>query len=151
MGPEDRTRRDIAVPSTWRGLSECDREVLAAWLGRPGGGCTELHTDVCVGHISDELRAAAGEIPERQLEAMYALRIDALVLWNGRRLVVECKAWANAHALGQVLTYRHLLRRCGGAWAGASCCVVSRGIDDGLRGVYREFGVEAVQVGGVVG
>ena len=111
MGPDDRTRRDIGLPKSWRGLSMCDRAVLSAWLTRPGGGCTELHTDVCVGHISEELRAAASAIPERQLEAMYARRIDALVLGNGRGLGVEGKSVGKAHWAGQGLKDRAGPRR----------------------------------------
>lgn len=150
MGPDESTLRDVSAPRFWRGLSLRDRAVLSAWLNRPGVAIEELHTDVPVGEISSEVRAVAGEIPERQLEAMYALRIDALVRTNGERLVVECKAYANAHALGQVLTYRALLCRDGGPWAGATPCVCACGIDDVLRDVYRSFGVSVVCVGNVL-
>lgn len=150
MGPCDDTRRDPGVPRSWRGLSPRDRAVLIAWVSSPELSVLELHTDVPVGEISTELRAAAGHIPERQLEAMYALRIDALVRTSGARMVVECKPWGNAHALGQVLTYQALLRRYGGPWAGSTACVVTCGIDDDIRRVYRRYGVRVVTVGAVL-
>lgn len=151
MGPSEATIRDVNVPRSWRGLSLRDRAVLSAWLNRSDVLVDELHTDVPVGEISPELRAAAGGIPESQVEAMYALRIDALVRTNGERLVVECKPYGNAHALGQVLTYRALLGRHGGPWAVASPCVCACGIDEALLEVYRSFGVRVVLVGNILG
>ncbi len=150
MGPCEGTLRDVNAPRSWRGLSSRDRAVLSAWLNGPDLAIDELHTDVPVGEISAELRAVAGQIPESQLEAMYALRIDALVRTNGQRLVVECKPYGNAHALGQVLTYQALLDRDGGPWAGATPCVCACGIDAVLREVYRSFGVGVVLVGNIL-
>lgn len=150
MGPCEDTRRDIHHPQSWRGLSMRDRAVLSAWVTRPAAAIDELHTDVPVGEISAELRAAAGQIPETQLEAMYALRIDALLRTGERRFIVECKPWANAHALGQVLTYRALLELCGGPWVGAVPVVCCCGIDDQLRAVYDAFGIETFCVGNIL-
>lgn len=150
MGPCKETLRDVSRPGSWRGLSSQDRAVLNAWVMSTELSVLELHTDVPVGEISPELRAAAGRIPERQLEAMYALRIDALVRTSGSRLVVECKPYGNAHALGQVLTYTYMLHEFGGVWAGAVPCVCCSGIDAGLGRVYRSFGVRVVSVGPVL-
>lgn len=150
MGPSDDTRRDVGVPQSWRGLSLRDRAVLSAWLNRPGMSIDELHTDVPVGEISSELRVAAGEISQAQLEAMYALRIDALVRTNGERLVVECKPYANAHALGQVLTYQRMLFNLCPEWRETIACVCCCGIDDSLRAVYVVFGIRSIVVGQVL-
>ena len=151
MGPSDETLRSPGVPERWQGLSAVDRAVLGAWLGRRGMEVVELHTDVPVGRIPDGVRAVSAGIPERQLEAMYALRIDALVRTPRERYVVECKAYANAHALGQVLAYRWMLERLAADWVGSAAVVCACGIDDELAGVYASLGVRCCCVGQVVG
>lgn len=143
-------RRDPAYPRNWAGLSGPDRMLLWAWVGSRARSMAALYTDVPCGLVCDFAGMKVSPWVVRQGEAVAPLRIDAVALMDGEWLVIECKPQAGYVAMGQVLTYVFYARRC---IVGLEACVpvvVTDGVQEALRPVYEDLGVQVAEVGSVL-
>lgn len=146
-GLGEATRRDPGSPRGWRGLTACDRTLLAAWVGLIRGDLVELHSDVPVGCVPEVDGREVGELIKCQIAESHPLRIDVCVLRSGGWSVVELKNDAGYKALGQVLCYGFWAARCCGVLADASLVVVTDRVQEALRPVYAAYGVTVEEVG----
>lgn len=145
------TRRDPGSPRGWRGLTACDRTLLAAWVGLIRQDLLELHTDVLVGCVPEVDAVEVGEFVRCQIASNHPLRIDACVRRSTGWQVVEVKGDAGYKALGQVLCYGFWAPRCCGVLSEPSLVVVTDRVQEALRPVYAAYGVRVEEVGDVFG
>jgi hypothetical protein len=105
--------RDWTRPSSWRGISVTDRDILRAHVERDAAlRRFTLYTGVPCGHVPAELVRAEQESHLKGNAASWCHSIDALLLDftdpdNIDGLVVELKPSAGYVAFGQVLHYHH--------------------------------------------
>ncbi len=144
LGPG--TLRDPTRLRYWRGLSADDAALLYAWVVDRGSDLEELHTDVPCG-IAPELEVGPADGSfARYVGKLHPLRIDAVVLLKGRWWIVEVKADAGYTALGQVLVYGWYATRTCVSLAGAALAVVTDRVQECIRPVFAELGVEVWEV-----
>jgi hypothetical protein len=144
------TRRSLAYPRGWRGLSACDCVLLSGWLHGVSWELEEFHTDVRVGCIPGIDDVGMDEFTRDQISANHPLRIDAVVKLQGKWSIAECKPDAGYQALGQVLCYWHWAPICIPVLLGARAVVVTDRVQEALRPVYERYGVEVIEVPGVL-
>ena len=146
----EHTRRSLAYPRGWRGLTACDCVLLSGWLNGVAGELEEFHTDVRVGCIPGIDDVGMDEFTRDQMSANHPLRMDAVVRLGKSWIIAECKPDAGYQALGQVLCYAFWGPHCIPCLVGARKVVVTDRVQEALRPVYELYGVEVVEVPGVL-
>lgn len=105
VGPTDETRRDLARPETWVGLSTGDHALLVAFLDQLAVGPKELHTHVAVGLGDVEIPSTADAVGHRLMTSLWPRRVDAAVRFGDAWWLIECKVGCAHYVLGQCLCY----------------------------------------------
>lgn len=105
VGPTDETRRDLARPETWVGLSAGDHGLLVAFLDQLAIVPDELHTHVAVGLGDVELPSPSDSVGHRLMTSLWPRRIDAALRFGEVWWIIECKIGCAHYVLGQCLCY----------------------------------------------
>lgn len=126
----------------WRGLSEDDGLLLEAWVDEYYDSISELHTHVACGLCAEEALGLERRGPAGMVRHLYARKADAVVRFREGWIVVECKPTADHRALGQLLFYRHHLRKVTPCLADPRLLILCTECDDDFREVMLAHGVE---------
>jgi len=146
-----RSRRDVAYPRSWAGLSVGDLGLLCAHVARVTPKITELHTDVVLGSVPADQGEWATEWHRKHWRSIHPLRVDA-VAWSGRSwTLIEIKPDAGYVALGQLMTYNYWASKCLECLRGCKLAVVTDGCQSVVRPVYEQFGIEIYEYPDAVG
>jgi hypothetical protein len=146
LGPQASTRRELAVPYRWDGLSAADAGVLARFMGALGVAPAELHTHVPVGCARDVAGEGAGEWCVRMASALYPRRVDAALRFGETWWLCECKPDSRPGGLGQCLCYWYWWHRDCPALACSRVLLLASSVQVDEAAVYAACGVEVVQV-----
>lgn len=144
-----RTERDATRPRSWAGLGAEDRALLWRWVDRLGDRLEALHTDVRVGLVPELAEGQEGAFYRQQQEALFPLRIDACVRYEGTWRVCEVKPDAGYVSLGQVLTYHYYAERTCPGLVECRKVVLTDRVQEAIRPLFELYEVEVVEVGGV--
>lgn len=145
-GPSPATRRDLAVPFRWAGLSSRDRSLLSGFLAALDVEPDELHTHVPVGRLPAVDDAEADAFTRKQVESLWPRRIDAMLRFGAVWWLVECKPDANHYVLGQVLCYWYWLSRDCPAIDCRRVVLVTDTCDPEVLPVLERCGVSVVEL-----
>ena len=146
LGPQASTRRDLAVPDRWDGLSAGDAGVLARFLGALGVPPSELHTHVPVGCAADPTGGSECEWCEAMASTLYPRRVDAAVRFGATWWLLECKPDSRPAGLGQCLCYWYWWCRDCASFPCSRVLLLASGVQVEEAEVYRACGVEVVEV-----
>lgn len=151
MGLSDDTLRDITNPRHWRGLAGDDAALLATWIERLEEKPDELHTGIAVGPLPEipaEIRTP--RLAKVQLGTS-SWRVDAAVRFGAKWWLIECKPDAGHHALGQLLFYRWWWNQQPGYPVVERLVILTDECDADMIPVFETYGIEAIQLGEVLG
>ncbi len=148
-GISDATRRVIGGERRYPGLSMLDDALLKRWLLDLGSEADELHTHVPIGERPVELEDMMCPRMQRMADAAWPRRIDAVLRYGKKWVLVECKPAADHHALGQVLCYKFWWQQTAGLPPLSSVRVVTDACDRDCRTAFAHFGVMVDEVGDV--
>lgn len=144
-GMSSKSRRDLAYPRSWGGLSISDLGLLVAHVGRSTPEITELHTDVQIGSVPADSGEWATEWHRKTWRSIHPLRIDA-VAWSGRSwTIIEIKPDAGYVALGQLLCYRFWANKCLECLRGSKLAVVTDKVQSVVEPVFISFGIQVFE------
>lgn len=110
-GPIDETRRDIADPGTWVGLTLGERDLLQRYVDKLEVGTFELHTHIPVGMGGMCGPSTFDRASRKMLQQLYPRRVDAAVCTDNEWTLIECKLGCAHYVLGQILCYAYWWRR----------------------------------------
>lgn len=147
VGPTDETRRSLADPSTWAGLSAGDHALLVAFLAQLEAVPVELHTHVPVGLGNLEVPDAADAVGHRLMTSLWPRRVDAAVRFGDEWWLIECKIGCAHYVLGQCLCYAYWWMRDCPECPLARVIVVTDCCQDDVACVLRASGIDVVDFG----
>lgn len=130
----------------WRGLSEDDGMLLETWVDEYYDSISELHTHVACGLCRESVAEFREHGSPGMVRHLYARKADAVVCFREGWIIVECKPTADHRALGQLLFYRHHLRKVTACLANPRLLVLCTECDEDFREVMLAHGVEVCVV-----
>ncbi len=142
----EHTRRSIDTKGRWPGLTAIDGAIFEAFVERNKSVIDEIHTDVPCGICACPPAWLRTDKGKRQLEAMYPLRIDAVVRSGGIWHVIEVKPDAGYRSLGQVLAYTFWVKQTNPALSEAVSCIVTDRVQEVIRPVFDIHDVKIFEV-----
>lgn len=149
-GLSEATLRDVSRPRRWMGLSADDGTLLATWLERMETKPTELHTHVPIGWDRPTFPDEPDPCVRRMADSIYPRRIDAVLVFGGDHVLVECKPGADHFALGQVLCYAFWWESEAALPALSRVVVLTDLTDSYVKRAFFAYGVEVVELGEVL-
>ncbi len=111
IGPTDETRRDLANPRTWIGLSPADHVLLSQYMAQLQTQPDEIHTHIPVGMGDTTAPPGYSESMHRCMRALWPRRVDAALRYGADWHMIEAKVHAAHYVLGQILCYAFWWRR----------------------------------------
>lgn len=146
VGPTDETRRDLARPVTWVGLSPGDHGLLVRFMRELGVVPAELHTHVPVGLGDVELPDPSDGVGHRCMTALWPRRVDAALRFGQSWWLIECKIGCAHYVLGQCLCYAYWWLRDCPECALERVIVVTDCCHDDVKCVLCACGVDVVEL-----
>ncbi len=144
LSPEKRL--PVTHRGRWPGLTAIDGAIFEAFVIANQESIQEIYTDVPCGLCALPPEWMRNDAGRRQLEAIYPLRIDAIVKAGGIWHVVEVKPDAGYGSLGQVLTYIYWAKLTCPDLAEAMPCVVTDRVQDAVKPVFEQLNVTVFEV-----
>lgn len=151
LGPSTSTRRDLAFPRSWLGLSEGDRRLLVRYFQLSAVQPDEFHTHVPVGQVPRLRSEHRTERNRRLVGGCYPRRVDAAMRFGRWWHLVEAKVDANHYVIGQVLCYAFWWRKNRADLPLGRVVVLSDVVESDIRAVMVANGIVVVEVGGATG